>query len=506
MSYLDLTRRAAAGDWSSFVQGYWSPLYPALIAMVSAVTGRDAVSLVATAHAINGVVTIGAVILLWWWGRQVPGQFYTRALIATLLLVSTGLPRIEAVTPDVLLLALMACTGYELLLRQGKRSVLLGLLLGAAFLAKTSTWPWLAVAIPLRLWGARDAAERRGVLVSSGVCVLVMLFWIIPLSLKTGHPTLGSAGRLNYEWYILASDGRTPDTHAGGHTAYSSIAVDSTHRVGWAEFPAADRWTYAPWSDPTAWQSGVLTQNSSAPTTWELVSYWGRQTARSFGLWLLPVILAVLLPFYLLNRPAQFTRYLLGEGRPVLAVALLGLAGVGQFILVHAEPRLLAPFGLLLALALLHGLSAKGSEPPRFPMAVRQGASLLGLLCTAGFAVPRLREGFAANARIGGVLSSMAATKASLAGAGLSQDRIVILGSAMAVTPGAFLSGAHVVAQIPPRSLEVAGSLPPPQQVALLTRLFGGKAQIAWLTSADGGVRIVRDTGEVALGEWGPDR
>src|SRR5512143_3213022 len=90
VSYLDLTRRAAAGDWSSFVQGYWSPLYPWLIALASAVTGRDAVSLVATAHAINGGVIIGAVILLWWWGRQVPGWFYTRAVIATLLLVSTG--------------------------------------------------------------------------------------------------------------------------------------------------------------------------------------------------------------------------------------------------------------------------------------------------------------------------------------------------------------------------------------------------------------------------------
>ena len=70
VSYLDLAGRATAGDWSSFVQGYWSPLYPALIALVSLVTGRDPVSLTVLAHSINGVAAALAIGLLWHWSRE----------------------------------------------------------------------------------------------------------------------------------------------------------------------------------------------------------------------------------------------------------------------------------------------------------------------------------------------------------------------------------------------------------------------------------------------------
>ena len=60
-------------------------------------------------HAINGAAAIAAIGLLWWWSRDIERPHLTRAMMATILLVSAGLPRIEAVTPDLLLLALMTC-------------------------------------------------------------------------------------------------------------------------------------------------------------------------------------------------------------------------------------------------------------------------------------------------------------------------------------------------------------------------------------------------------------
>lgn len=491
VSYLDLVGRASAGDWSSFVQGYWSPLYPALIAMIATVVGRDPQSLIATAHAINGVAAISAIALIWWWSRQNTQRFFARSAIATLLLISAGLPRIEAVTPDVLLLALMAWIGYELLVCRGERWILTGILLGVAFLAKTSAWPWLLLAVPLRIWGARDAARRRDVLLSSAVCAAVMLIWIVPMSVTAGHPTLGSAGRLNASWYLAADDSRTPDTHLGQHTTYHQMVVDSAHTIVWAEFPDADRWTYAPWSDPTAWDAGVLTRNSRTPSAGELVAYWGRQAQNSLGLWLLPVLLGILLPCYLLQRRTKMWQHLLDDDRPILVTALLGLAGVGQFVLVHSEPRLIAPFGLLFALAVLHWLSAGEPAMPRIPMAVRQGVTALGVLGAIGFAVPRLQEGLTSSARIDNVISAIARTNASLASAGLSQARIVILGPAIPVEASAFLSGAQIVAQVPPTSVEAVKSLPADRLRAVITEMFAGKAQIAWLTTPDAAVSIV---------------
>ncbi len=491
VSYLDLTNRILAGDWSSFVQGYWSPLYPALVALFAMVAGRDPVALIATAHAINGFAAIATVALLWWWSRQNSQRFFARMMIATFLLISAGLPRIEAVTPDVLLLALMAWIGYELLAHRGERWLLTGLLLGAAFLTKTSAWPWLLLALPLRIWGARQAEARRSVLLSSGVCAAVMLTWIIPMSTDAGHPTLGSAGRLNAAWYLTADDSRTPDAHLGRHTSYHQMPVDSGRTVVWAEFPDAARWTYAPWSDPTAWEAGVQTRNASTPETTALIAYWGRQAKNSLGLWLLPVLLGILLPCYLLQRRETMWRRLFEEDRSIAVVALLGLAGVGQFILVHSEPRLIAPFGLLFALAVLHWLSRERPATPRFPMALRQGATALGLIGAVGFAVPRLQEGIASSARINSVIAAIARTNASLATAGLSQAKIVILGPAIPIEASAFLSGAQIVAQVPPISVEVIKRLPADRQRAVITEIFGGKAQVAWLTTPDAGVNIV---------------
>lgn len=491
VSYLDLAGTALRGDWRDFVQGYWSPLYPALVALIAQVVGRDPVSLIATAHAINGVAALIGIALLWWWSRRQHDRLFARLSIGTFLLVSAGLPRIEAVTPDVVLLVLMVALAHELLPRRGERWLLTGLLLGAAFLAKTSAWPWLLLTVPLRAWGARSIGARRDVWRSSAVAFAVMLTWIVPMSVKAGHPTVGSAGRLNVCWYLDACDSRTPDTHLGEHVNYHVELVDSTHQITWADFPDGDRWTYSPWSDPTAWQAGVISDNSTAPSAFELLSYWLRQAGYSFGLWLLPVLLGVLAPAWLVARHPDAWRRWRTDDRPVLVAALLGTAGVGQFVLIHSEPRLIAPFGMLLALAVLHWLSTDEQAVPRFAPVARQLTTAVVLIGAIGFAVPRLKEGFQSSSRIDTVVSAIARTALRLQAAGLTQQRLVILGPAIPVEASAYLSGAHIVAQMPPAGVEVLKSLTPEVQQAVVAKLFGAKADIAWLTTPDAAVSIV---------------
>lgn len=491
VSYLDLARLLRIGDWDGYTQGYWSPLYPAIVATLSTLSGGTPLALVILAHLVNGLVAIAGIALLWHWGRQTARPFVARALLAAFMLASTGLPRIEAVTPDVLLLTLMAWIGYELIFHRDQRPMQSGVALGLAFLTKTSLWPWLMLSLPLRLWGADEGGGRQSVLVSSSVALLIASVWIVPLSVKAGHLTAGSAGRLNYGWYIESSNARTPDTHTGRHRAYQEIVVDPTHRVDVVDFIAADRWTYAPWSDPTAWDAGIESSNASTPEFGELLAYWGRQARRTFGFWMLPVLLGVLLPcavaFWRPGLASSLTR----AERPTVVAFLLGLAGVVQFVLIHSEPRLIAPFVLLAALAVLHLLFSEAFPADRPRRILRRVATAVGWLCVIWFSTARINTWVVANDHVQQALATISANEAVSDVVGHAPLRIVVAGPALPVAPAAFMAGAHIVAQLPPRSLAVAQSLPRDRQLALFIELFADKADIAWVTDWDGGVKRV---------------
>ncbi len=489
VSYLDLARMAASGDWPAFVQGYWSPLYPAVIALISKAASQDSVVLVGIAHGLNGAAAVGAILLLWHWGRRW-SPLFLRLLLVTFLLISAGLPRIEGVTPDVLLLACMAWIGYELLPNEGRRPLLIGLLLGGAYLVKTSCWPWLLAAIPVRWWGAAGPAERRGVLVSSVVSLGVMLLWVVPMSVRAGHVTLGSAGRLNYQWYIDASDSRAPDFHGGAHALYRSTVVDTTHQVDWADFPGADRWTYQPWSDPTAWDAGVQSRTASPPNAIDLIAYWGRQAGRSLALWLSPALLGALVPAFLIYRAPNARRAFMAD-RSTAAVAILGVIGIAQFVAVHAEPRLIAPFGLLFSLALLHGLAKRAPATSRYSHATVQMLSWVGAAVLIAFAIPRLRDGAAFREHSRTMITTLANYRAQLSAAGMSPDRVVVLGPVLPVEASAFMAGVHIAAQVLPRSLPALASLPQQAQLATMQVLFASKAPVAWVTGPQGDFRVV---------------
>lgn len=491
VSYLDLARALHAGDWTSFVQGYWSPLYPALIALLPGSAATDPVTVLAWTHIINGLAAIAAVLLLWRWGRITGRPLFAVAALAAFMLASTGSPRIEAVTPDVLLLAVMVALGWELLAHRGTRWALTGLWLGLAFLAKTSAWPWLLVGVPIRLWGASTAEGRRAVWNSSAVAGLIVLLWTVPLSIESGHPTFGSAGRLNYCWYLESCDSRSPDTHLGDHRAYRVATPPGIGPVRWAEFAASDRWTYAPWSDPTAWDAGVITRNSRPPTLIDALDHWAREASATFGEWLFPLLLGVLVPWVLIAWDPAHPHHIPRPDRNGAAVLLLGLLGVLQFVLIHSEPRLVAPFAMLGALALLHGVDPEaGSVRPR--RRVLAGAVVVACVLAAGFyGYLRLRDGISSSGRIERVLTSIASTRASLAARGIPGTRIVVIGPAIPAEAAAYMSGVRIVAQVLPGSANALFAQPPSRRDALLDSLFAGKADVAWLTSRDGSVGIV---------------
>ncbi|MGH7584069.1 MAG: hypothetical protein ACREL5_12665 [Gemmatimonadales bacterium] len=491
VSYLDLAALATRGDWRHFVQGYWSPLLPSLLAMISGVTGLAGSRLVAPAHWLNLAAALGCIVVLWRWSLERLPTIFGRAAIPALLLCSAGMPRIEAVTPDVPLLLVVTWLGYELIERGGRRWILIGLLLGAAFLVKTSCWPWILLSVPVRWWAATDGAARRRVVRSTIAAAAVMAVWIVPLSLAAGHPTLGSSGRLNYSWYIESSTSRLPDTDTGDHRDYHRIAIGGGREIVVATFDDAAAWTYQPWGDPTGWAAGSLTETGHPPTAPQLLSYWGRLAMRTFGIWLLPVIGAVMVPLLLLAHRTGMIRELATTQRDAAAAIALGLGGVMQFIAVHAEPRLIAPFGMLLALGVIAWCCVPSPQRAgRVPFKVRMAMSEAGLATALVFGAIKMAEGVQSDARLAPVVANLDMLRSRLLAADESSVPVGIVGYSAPVLGAAYWIGAHVTMQVPPASADLLATLPVAQQDSILHSVFSGRVPLVWRSSASGDMRM----------------
>jgi len=499
VSYLDLAGAMQRGDWGHFVQGYWSPLLPLLTGGIGLIVDRGGPGLVPIGHVINTVAALAAIAMLWHWVRSsqqpAPAASATpaRAFIAAFLLCGAGLPRIEAVTPDIVLLFVITWLSYELIIHRSRRWLLVGVLLGLSFLTKTSAWPWLLAGIPLRMWAATGALARRHVLLSTATCVAIMATWIVPMSLKYGRPTLGSSGALNYSWYISAHTSRLPDTDRGTNSAFQDVGVGNGRLLTVATFDDAGTWTYQPWGDPTAWATKILTETGRDPTTSEILLYWLRLTMRIFGLWLAPLIIGAILPWVFLQRRPGMMRELFTTQRDALVVTLLGVIGLLQFAAVHAEPRLIAPFGLMLALGTIHWCFATPASVGRvtLPAPLRHGLAWLGILAAIGFAVFRFGEALPSAERLRGVTAQLDDMRRRLAMMNDGPIPIAVVGPVAPIMASAFWVNAHVAMQVAPPYAALVATLPKAAQDSMLLALFRGKVPMIWRTSDDGGVEML---------------
>jgi hypothetical protein len=508
VSYLDLADALRRGDWFQFMQGYWSPLYPGLLAVVGEVTGRSATDLVAYAHVVN-VVAVGiTIVVIWRWSRAMTTPWFGRVALAALIVCSAEPPRVEALTPDLILLCIATCIGYELLVHRGQRWAWLGVLFGLAYLTKTSTWPWILIAMTWRVVVAPDPASRLRAIRSDLVTVAVALLWIAPMSVAAGRMTLGSTGRLNYHWYLESSDARTPDTHRGEHAQYQEVPITDSVNVRVASFDTTAHWTYQPWSDPEGWSFGIRTHQAIAPSFGRLLSYWLDTIWQVVSVWLRVLILAVLLPALWIGRRRGQWRELIAAPRTVLGVMGLGLVGVAQYIAVHAEPRLIAPFVLLFALGVLHWLlneRADATTAPRTPD--RLVLSYVGLAAAVYLTGRRIEGARDDDRRIAAGVERLVAVNAAafapasdttrgfagaLSSSAPAHPRVAVIGPVLPVLANIYWTGGRVVAQVPPMSVPALRNLAVERRSAMLHDMFHDRADVIWITASDGSYNITR--------------
>ncbi|MES1259573.1 MAG: hypothetical protein ABUL71_03185, partial [Gemmatimonadota bacterium] len=320
-------------------------------------------------------------------------------------------------------------------------------------------------------------------------------------------------GSLNAEWYLASSDARTPDTHLGEHLRYRSTQESDSASIQWAEFDSEPGWTYHPWSSPDDWSRGVVTHQSTRPTLAWLLRYWFGAVRLTASLWLRTLLVFVLIPAVWIGRGRRAggggNRTTATWGRAPAAM-ILGAIGVGEYVVIHAEPRLIAPFALLFALAALDRLVGEReteSDAMPIPLTIdRQALSLLGIVVAAYVTATRIYHAVADDRRISNGLAQLEdANRAAFRptpteGMGLAtalsadvpaHPRVVIVGPALPVMANVYWVGGRIVAQLPPASAASLSALPGARQRDLMQKLFHDRADVLWLTDPDGGFQIV---------------
>lgn len=478
-AYLDLASRIATGDGAGFVQGYWSPLYPMLLAPMLMVTGASGSAAISVAHGLNLIIALAAVGLLWHEARRHRGVLWGVVALTAFLVASARTVRIDAVTPDLLLMVAMIGLALELLRPGGWRAGRLGAWAGAAFLVKTSIWPWLMVASLVGMFVLRaQPAHRRKFLGAVTIAAIPLVLWSAAISIEEGRPTVGSTGRLGACWYLFSCDGRSPDSHEGEHREYHRWLLGAEAQAKVATFPGT-QWTYAPWSDPSAWQRGVLTQERRWPTVTEFVVYSAKQLGLVLGIWLAFLIVGVLLPTLFATRDAPSLRTTARS--PSGAAMLLGLLGMLQFVAVHAEPRLIAPFAMLLALGWITWRLSGTPRRGQWPLAV------IGLV--VALAVGTWHLGDQALVTASSQARTLQLERSHLPMS--APHRVAVIGPALPMMPDLYRARAVVVAQVMQPDPAALASWSPAGQAALADRLRSLGATALWISRGREAYRIV---------------
>ena len=431
VSYLDIADAYLRGDWHAAVNTYWSPLYSWLLAAGLAVFRPAPLAEFAVVKVVNFAIFLAALAAFEWFvhevmasrspgGATAPGADEGNVALPRWLVVAFAyalflysccvLTSLALVSPDLLVsMFVLLLAAWTLRARRVSPglvgSLLFGLLLGAACLAKAAMLPlgllFLGSSL-LAVGSVRKAAVHLAA--ASAVWAVVFGVFVGAMSAKAGRLTLGDVSRLNYIWVIngVRNHGWEADDPRLGTAVHPPRRLSSEPPVFVFEGPAPA--TFPLWYDPPYWCDGLKWRFDPQQQLAAILKT-SKLYCLLFFLTIAPLTAAVaLLHFggWRLSRgtvrvqAAERLRALLAE-YPLLVP---GLGACAMYAMVHLDDRYLAGFLVLLGVA---AVRAVRFAPSRLAVMGRWGGVTAGAIVLAPTVLLALHQGVrAAQVAAGG--------------------------------------------------------------------------------------------------------
>jgi hypothetical protein len=215
MSYIDMASAALKDGPGSLVNGYWSPLYPALLSTAFFVFRPSPALEFPLVHFVNFLIFVFALLcfaffLKSWLAvdrdqNQEENPYLIPFAFGVFLWFTIEFIPLSSTTSDlcvagIVFLAAGICCRL-LLTPNSKHFAALGAILGLGYYVKAAMFPLgLLLLATLFLWPPPES--RKKVLLSGLVFLIVAAPWVAVMSSRAGHASIGEAGPLNYAWYV----------------------------------------------------------------------------------------------------------------------------------------------------------------------------------------------------------------------------------------------------------------------------------------------------------------
>lgn len=317
LSYLDMASNAVHNGPRHLVNGYWSPLYPAAIALAMFVLRPSPELEAPVLHLVNFLIFLLVLACFafflrrwreysWTLGGTADesAEYFTPLAYCIFLWLIVDFQTLSTVTPDlavagfVFLAAGMSCR----IKCPGTRLVhysTLGAILGAAYYAKTSMLPIGLILLGLLyVWPPSASIIRKRILLAGTMLIVAAAPLVLLVSAHVGHIAISESGRLNYIWHITGLPtwaGWVGDSGTG--IPEHPPRTLSRHPLT-LEFAFPVDGTYPLWYDPSYWYAGAKARFDLARQIAALIiafkKYWASLSDMSglaFGaslLWFVP--------------------------------------------------------------------------------------------------------------------------------------------------------------------------------------------------------------------------
>jgi hypothetical protein len=380
MSYLDMGDAYLRGDWSMAINAVWSPFYSWLLGLAMVVLKPSPYWEFPVAHLVNFVIYVFAMGCFHFFLLEViryhrsvessrnryatvPKWAWLMLGYALFMWSSLNVISLSFVTPDMCVAAFVYVSAALLLrIRRGSPTwptfVLLGVVLGLAYLAKAAIFPLAFIFLGLSAFSVGDF-RRAGprVLVALLVFLAVAGPFIAALSIAKGRVTFSDSAKLNYAWYVSGTQyrywqGEPPSTGRPSHPVRKLFDEPAIY-----EFGTPIGGTYPFRYDSSYWYEGVIPRFDLKGQVKVLAQALRIYFNIFFDLGGVLVVGSLIL--YFMGRRQWMA---IKDMAPYWVLLVPGMAALAMYALVHVEPRYVGPFVVLLWVGVFCGVRLPDSH------------------------------------------------------------------------------------------------------------------------------------------------